>query len=164
MKWPTVVAALMTVGIAGVGSSPGADVARANEGVEGNWQGQLVVTPQISLRITLEFAKGQNGSLSGKWGSPDEALSALPLESIALADGVLTFTAKPTGSTFKGKLNESGTEIAGHWTQNGKSFAIAFQRFDPSKVVVATIPQELEGIWEGKLKLNGGSSSVSRSR
>ena len=156
MKWPTVVAALMTVGIAGVGSSPGADVARANEGVEGNWQGQLVVTPQISLRITLEFAKGQNGSLSGKWGSPDEAISALPLESIALADGVLTFRARPTGSTFKGKLNESGTEIAGHWTQNGKSFAIAFQRFDPSKVVVATIPQELEGIWEGKLKLNGG--------
>ncbi len=156
MKWPTVVAALMTMCMAGHRSSPAADVARANEGVEGNWQGQLVLTPQFSLRITLEFAKGQNGSLSGKWGSPDEALSALPLESIALKGGVLTFTARPTGSTFKGKLNESGTEVAGHWIQNGKSFAIAFQRFDPSKVVVATIPEELEGIWEGKLKLNGG--------
>ena len=114
------------------------------------------MTPQISLRITLEVTKGTNGSLSGKWGSPDEAMSALPLESIVLTDGVLTFSAKPTGATFKGKLNESGTEVVGDWTQSGKSFAIAFKRFDPSKVVVATIPQELEGIWEGKLKLNAG--------
>jgi uncharacterized protein len=156
MKWLKVVATLMAVSFAVLGSSSGAVTALANEGVEGNWQGQLVVTPQISLRITLEISKGQNGTLSGKWGSPDEALSELPLESIALADDVLTFKAKPTGATFKGKLNESGTEVVGDWTQNGKSFAIAFKRFDPSKVVVATIPRELEGIWEGKLKINAG--------
>lgn len=156
MKWLTVVAALLAVSLAALGSLSGADTASANLGALGNWQGQLVITPQFELRITLEIMKGTNGSLSGKWSSPDEALSALPLDSIVLKDGVLTFRAKPTGSTFKGKLNESGTEIVGDWTQNGKSFAIAFKRFDPSKVVVATIPQELGGIWEGKLKLNAG--------
>ena len=93
--------------------------------------------------------------MTGKWGSPDEAIGALPLDSIVLADGVLTFTAKPTGATFKGRLNESGSEIVGDWTQNGKTFAIVFKRFDPSKVVVPAIPQELAGIWESKLKFNG---------
>jgi len=156
MRWLTVVATLVAVNAPAFGSPSEADVSRVSEGVEGNWQGQLVVTPQIALRITLELTKGANGSLSGKWGSPDEALNALPLDSVLLSDRVLTFTAKPTGATFKGKLNESGTEVVGDWTHNGKSFALAFKRFDPSKVVVATIPQELAGIWEGKLKLNAG--------
>jgi hypothetical protein len=58
MKWLTVVATLVAVSLAALGSSSAADTARANEGVEGNWQGQLVVTPQIVLRITLEVSKG----------------------------------------------------------------------------------------------------------
>jgi pimeloyl-ACP methyl ester carboxylesterase len=153
MRWLTLVATSMVLSSAAIGSAPRSDTARA---VEGNWQGQLVVTPQISLRITLDVTKGTNGLLSGKWSSPDEALSALPLESIVLTDDVLTFTAKPTGAMFKGKLNQTGTELAGDWTQNGKSYAIVFNRFDPSKVVVATIPPELTGIWQGKLKVTAG--------
>ena len=156
MKWLTAVAKLLAVSLAALGSLSGPATARANEGVEGNWQGQLIVTPQITLRISIEITKGTNGSFSGNWGSPDEALSALPLESIVLKGGVLTFRAKPTGATFKGKLNESETEVVGDWTQNGKNFAISFKRFDPSTVAVAPIPQELEGIWEGKLKFNAG--------
>jgi pimeloyl-ACP methyl ester carboxylesterase len=155
MKWLTVVVPLLAIGLAARGTSSRADTARADEGAVGNWQGQLVVTPQIALKITLEVTKGTNGSFTGKWGSPDEALSALPLDSIVLTDGVLTFTAKPTGATFKGKFNESGSEVVGDWTQNGKTFAIVFKRFDPSKVVVPAVRRELEGIWEGKLKFNG---------
>ena len=78
MKWLTAVAKLLSVSLAVLGLLSGPDAARANEGVEGNWQGQLIVTPQVTLRITLEITKGTNGSFSGKWGSPDEALSALP--------------------------------------------------------------------------------------
>ena len=62
------------------------------------------VTPQIALRITLDVAKGKDGSLSGKWGSPDQGAKDLPLESIAYTDGVLTFSAKTAGATYKGKL------------------------------------------------------------
>ena len=53
-------------------------------------------------------------------------------------------------------MNDSGTVLAGEWTQGGRSFVLNFKRFDPSKVVVVPIPKELEGIWEGKLKVNGG--------
>ena len=57
---------------------------------------------------------------------------------------------------IQGKMNESGMEIVGEWTQGGKRFVLKFKRIDRSKVVTAPIPKELEGIWEGKLKLNGG--------
>ena len=40
-------------------------------------------------------------------------------------------------------------EIAGEWTQGGRTFPLTFKRYDPSKVVVMPIPKELEGIWEG---------------
>jgi pimeloyl-ACP methyl ester carboxylesterase len=129
--------------------------AAATKGMEGNWQGILKATPQIELRITLEIAKGKDGSLSGTWGSPDEALAKLPLASVALKDRVLTFATKH-GVTYQGKLNQAGTEVVGEWIQRGKSYPITFQRFDPSKVVVVPIPKELEGIWEGKIKVAGG--------
>ena len=138
-----------------VGFAPGWVAAQDDKGVEGNWQGVLKVTPQIELRITLEIAKGKEGSLSGTWGSPDEGLTKLPMASIALKDGTLTFTTRH-GVTYKGKPNRTGTEIAGEWVQRGKSYPIRFQRFDPSKVIVVPIPKELEGIWEGKIKVAGG--------
>ena len=53
-------------------------------------------------------------------------------------------------------MNESATEVVGEWTQGGKGMVLNLKRIDPSKVVVMAIPKELSGIWEGKLKVNGG--------
>ncbi len=116
----------------------------------------MLVTPQISLRITLDVAKAKDGSLSGTWGSPDQGANGLPLESLAFTRRKLTFSAKTAKATYKGKLNESGTEIVGEWAQGGKTLVLNFKRIDPSKVVAMPIPEELEGIWEGKLQVNGG--------
>ncbi len=94
--------------------------------------------------------------LSGTWGSPEEGLEGLPLGSIAFTDGVLTFATKH-GVTYKGKRNAAGTEVAGEWTQRGKNYPLTFKRYDPSKAVAAApIPKELEGFWEGKLKVTAG--------
>ena len=129
--------------------------ATAAKGMQGSWEGVLKVTPQIELRITLEVTKAKDGSLSGKWGSPDEGIKDLPLGSIASKDGVVKFATKH-GVSYQGKLNRAETEVVGEWTQGGKAYPLTFKRFDPSKVVAAPIPKELEGIWEGKLKVNGG--------
>jgi len=126
------------------------------KGVEGKWEGSLKATPQIELRIALEVTKAKDGSLSGKWGSPDQGAKDLPLESIEFKESVLTFTAKNAGASFKGKLSEKETEVVGEWTQSGQNFPLTFKRFDPSKVVAMVIPKELEGIWEGKLTVPGG--------
>jgi hypothetical protein len=114
------------------------------------------VTPQIELRITLKFEQAKDGALSGTWGSPDEGLEGLPLASVTMKDNVLTFTTKH-GVTYQGKSNAAGTEIAGEWTQRGRKYRLTFRRFDPTKVAKAPpIPKELEGFWEGKLKVNAG--------
>ena len=137
--------------------APGSDdAARGNKDVEGSWEGSLKVTPQIELRITLDVTLAKDGSLAGRWGSPDEGLKDLPLASIAFKDGILTFKASNAGATYSGKLNGAEAEIVGEWTQRGRTFPLTFKRYDPSKVVVMPIPKELEGIWEGKLKVNGG--------
>ncbi len=156
MKFLTLLATLMTIGLAPAVIARADEKASADKGVEGSWQGELAVTPQIQLRITLDVTKGKDGSLSGKLGSPDQGQKDLPLESIALEDRVLSFTLANAGATYKGKLNEKGTEIVGEWAQGGKTFPLALKRFDPSKVVAMAVPKELEGIWEGKLKVSGG--------
>ena len=58
------------------------------QGIAGNWEGDLKVTPQISLRITFKVVEAKDGSLSGTWDSPDEGLEAVPFGSIAFQDDV----------------------------------------------------------------------------
>ena len=156
MQRLTVLATLIIIGLMPAESTPGDDKPVATKSVEGSWEGQVLVTPQISLRITLDLTKAKDGSLSGTWGSPDQGAKGLPLESLNFADGTLTFSAKTAKASYTGKMNASGTEIAGEWSQGGKAFVLDLKRIDPSKVVVVPIPGELEGIWEGKLQVNGG--------
>jgi pimeloyl-ACP methyl ester carboxylesterase len=151
----TVLATLMTISLAATGTARADDKASEKKGVEGSWEGQIKVTPQLSLRITLDLANGKDGTLSGTWGSPDQGAKDLTLESLVYKNGVLTFSAKTAAAAYKGKLNETANEIVGTWSQGGKDFVLNFKRIDPSNVVVA-IPKELAGIWEGKLKLNAG--------
>ncbi len=154
MKRLTVLVALAMMNIA-PGWAVGDDATKAAvPGMAGDWEGTLKVTPQISLRITLKVSEGKDGTLAGTWGSPDEGLEGLPLGSIAIKDGALTFTTKH-GVTYKGKVNAAGSEVAGEWTQRGKNYPLTFKRYDASKAVAAApIPKELEGFWEGKIKVN----------
>jgi pimeloyl-ACP methyl ester carboxylesterase len=156
MKRLTLSAALLMVSLA-PGWVTGDDTGKTpTRGMAGDWEGSLSVTPQISLRITLKVMEGKDGTLSGTWGSPEEGLEGLPLVSIGLKDGVLTFATKH-GVTYKGKRNAAGTEVAGEWTQRGRIHPLTFKRYDPSKVAAAPpIPKELEGFWEGKLKVTAG--------
>jgi len=159
MKWFTMLlgwATLALLGFVPVGVGRADDKAAPNQGIGGNWEAPLTVTPQIVLRITLDLKESKNGPLSGNWASPDEALKNLPFDSLAFKNGELTFSAKFTDASYSGKLNKTGTEIAGTWTQRGKTYPMIFKRFDPAKVATAAIPKELEGIWEGKLAIGAG--------
>jgi pimeloyl-ACP methyl ester carboxylesterase len=156
MKRLVLSAALVTMSLA-PGWAVGDDVGKATaQGMAGDWEGTLSVTPQIGLRITLRITEGKDGTLSGTWGSPDEALEGLPLGSIGFKDGVLTFATRH-GVTYRGKRTDEGNEVVGQWTQRGREYPLTFRRSDPSKTVAAPpIPKELEGLWEGKLKVTAG--------
>jgi pimeloyl-ACP methyl ester carboxylesterase len=159
MKWFTMLLAMATFAVAGfapAGLARADDKDAPSKGIAGNWEGVLKVMPPIELRITMDLKEGKNGSVSGKWASPDEALKDLPFTAIAFKNGELTFNAKFSDANYKGRLNKAGTEIAGTWTQRGRDYPMAFKRFDPTKVVTASVPKELEGMWEGKLVVQGG--------
>jgi len=160
MKWFMTLLGIATLAAAFAGFAL-RDVARADEkvapskGIGGDWAGPLKVAPQIELRITMNL-KEKNGSVSGNWASPDEALKDLPFTTLTFKNRELHFSAKFSDANYKGKLNDAGTEITGTWTQRGKDYPVTFKRFDPAKVVTASVPKELEGIWEGKLPVGGG--------
>src|SRR5262249_26258376 len=63
---------------------------------------------------------------------------------------------KVTGAAYRGTLDQSASAITGEWVQRGKTVSLDFKRYDPSKVARAAVPKDLEGIWLGALKLNGG--------
>jgi pimeloyl-ACP methyl ester carboxylesterase len=146
---PTWWATLVVLGLA---AGPAARA--ADKGVEGSWEGTIKVNAQVELRITLDVKKAKDGKLSAKWGSPDQGANDLDMDTIALNGKELTFEAKSVQATYKGKLNEAGTEIAGDWTQPGGTFALTFKRPDTKAAI--KVPKEMEGIWEGKLKTPGG--------
>jgi hypothetical protein len=62
----TVIATLMALSSLIAVTAGADDKAPIRKGVDGSWEGRVIVTPQISLRITLDVAKGKDGSLSGK--------------------------------------------------------------------------------------------------
>lgn len=153
---------LMAMAVVGVSMvvpawSSGQDAAKGPAaGVAGDWEGTLAVTPRLQLRITLRVVSGKDGMLSGTWGSPDEGLEGLPLGSIALKGDELTFATKH-GATYTGTRKAGSDAIVGRWTQRGRDFPVTFRRFDPAKLAAAPpIPKELEGLWEGKLKVSAG--------
>jgi pimeloyl-ACP methyl ester carboxylesterase len=154
MKWLTSVSGLAAVAIVGFVFAPGvrADVTAAQgHGIAGNWEGLLKVTPQIELRIVLDLKESKDGTLSGNWASPDEALKDLPFDSLAFKNSEIAFHANFSDADYKGTMNKAGTEIEGTWTQRGKRYPMTFKRFDPAKVSKSSVPKELEGIWEGKI-------------
>lgn len=140
--------------IAAQGVANGDDAGKTKaQGIVGDWEATLNLKPQIGLRITLKIERAKDGALSGTWGSPEEGLEGLPLASVKFRDGAVEFATKH-GATFKGRLNESGSEIDGEWLQQGRKHALRFRRFDPARVPARPpIPKELEGIWEGTLKI-----------
>lgn len=140
--------------IAAQGGTYGDDAVRAKtQGIAGDWEATLNVTPQIGLRITLKIERAKDGALSGTWGSPDEGLEELPLARITFRDQAVEFATKH-GATFNGRLNDPGSELDGEWVQQGRKYALKFRRFEPARVSARPpIPKELEGIWEGTLKI-----------
>ncbi len=86
-----VLVTLAVVNIAATAWSADDAKATAAKGMQGSWEGVLKVTPQVELRITLDVTRAKDGSLSGKWGSPDESLKDLPIGSITPKDGAMKF-------------------------------------------------------------------------
>lgn len=85
--------------------------------VIGYWEGTLAA-PSGRLRIGVHVSQG-DGGLTGKLDSIDHGAFGLPLQDVVLDNSEFRFVLKVAGASFKGTLNEAGTEISGTFTQGG---------------------------------------------
>ena len=97
-----------------VGTQAKAQESPAAPSIEGTWEG--VLGGRLHLVVTI--SKASDGTLAGQLNSVDQG-STLPIEKATLDGNGVRFEVSRVGGVYEGKMNESGTEIAGSWTQNG---------------------------------------------
>ena len=97
------------------------------EGLDGIWQGTLVVGP-TELRLVLKITKATDGTFSGKMDSLDQEASDLPVSSITLKETRVEFEMRTIQGSYDGKLNQDKSEITGEWTQSGQKMPLVFRR------------------------------------
>jgi murein DD-endopeptidase len=89
--------------------------ATANTDLVGNWKGELG-SGAAKLHITLTITKNASGQYGGQLNSVDQG-STIPMENLTLKDGAVRFEVQAVSGLYEGKMNATGTEIAGSWTQ-----------------------------------------------
>jgi pimeloyl-ACP methyl ester carboxylesterase len=132
LKWLrllTIGAIVLTMGsgVPGVAQQPQADRAQ-QEKLVGTWQGVLEVGT-AKLRLVLKVAKQPDGTLKALLDSPDQGVTDMSLDSIALTGTSVSFQmTSPASATYEGKLSADGSEMSGNWIQAGQRFPLNFQR------------------------------------
>ena len=122
----------------------------ADPKLEGDWEGSLKVTPEISLRLVYHIKKDGAGKYTATMDSPDQGAKGLKVDSVKYAKGEATLTSKDLMAEYVGKPSADGKSIDGTYTQAGKGFPL---KLAPAVAVVAAKP---DMIWEGKLTANAG--------
>ncbi|MFN7996319.1 MAG: alpha/beta fold hydrolase [Bryobacteraceae bacterium] len=102
-------------------------ISAAGPGVEGDWHGSLQAGA-IQLRLAMHISRAQDGALSGSLDSLDQNANGIPLSKVTLAGRLLTVEIKAVGATYSAELNETGSELAGTFHQNGQDLPLALSR------------------------------------
>jgi pimeloyl-ACP methyl ester carboxylesterase len=146
--------ALLAAFVCAADSSARADDA---EKLVGAWTGKIkpLIGPETQLVFRVE---SKDGALSAKMDNPDQGFFGLAVDTVTFADGTARFEVKQYRLMFEGTLNEAGDELKGTLTQ-GVARPMMFRRVDPATLPEPPkfdIPAELEGLWEGPIKIQAG--------
>jgi murein DD-endopeptidase len=117
-----------------------AQQASAATGLEGTWEGTL----GGMLHLVVTISKTTGGDLAGQLNSVDQG-ATLPIEKATLDGSAVRFEVSRIGGVYEGKMNESGTEISGTWTQNGvPAQPLSFKRAEAAKAPQGNSPKTAE--------------------
>jgi uncharacterized protein len=119
----------------------------------GDWSGALTIPGGQQLRLVLTIAAAPDGGLSGQVESVDQAPGQkLGVDSLAIADGQLTFAIAAIRVRYEGRWDEARSVFAGTVTQNGRAMPLELGR-----VAAAAQPRlsGLDGAWETRIERNG---------
>jgi uncharacterized protein len=134
-----------------IGAAAKAQQPKASEQI---WEGTLKVRSGVEMRLIVRAMPRADGTIDAELESPDEGFKGLKLSSVTLDKSKLAFEIKVSAAKYEGKLNASGTEATGTWSQRGVNLPLNFSKKDkptPEPKVVGK-----EQIWEGKLPIGAG--------
>ncbi len=94
-----------------------ADAPVTINGKEQVWEGKLSVGAGMQLRLVFHLLKDDAGKYTGTFDSPDQAAKSLKLDSVTVEKRKMIFEAKALGAKYEGKVDQSGTEAVGEWSQ-----------------------------------------------
>jgi len=100
--------------------------AKSAMSLEGVWNGALDVQGQ-KLHLVLKVKKSADGKLSGTLDSVDQGANDIPISLVEQKGDSVKLELAAIGATYEGKMNASGSEIAGQWKQGG-ALPLTFQR------------------------------------
>jgi non-heme chloroperoxidase len=94
--------------------------------IVGDWQGTL--ESGRKFRIVLQIRADANGGRTANLFSIDQSSVAIPVESVALSEGILKFRVPRIRGRFQGTLAANGASIRGTWTQANGEGSLDFVR------------------------------------
>jgi pimeloyl-ACP methyl ester carboxylesterase len=101
--------------------------AQSNADWSGAWNGALT-TPGGTLRLVVDIAVDDTDGMTGTMESIDQAPGQkIPLSSIAVDNGVLTFAIEQIGARYEGQWNSDTASFEGEFFQ-GMQFELNFSR------------------------------------
>ncbi len=118
----------------------------------GDWHGTLAINGQ-QLRVIVTISAAPGGGLGGQLESVDQAPGQkLPIETLAVTDGRLTFAMPALRVSYEGRWDPARNLFTGAFTQSGRAIPLTLAR--GSGAAQARI-EGLDGIWEGRINRNG---------
>jgi murein DD-endopeptidase MepM/ murein hydrolase activator NlpD len=110
-------AALIAACCFGCLPAPAIAAAPAPTALVGTWAGALGAG-KSQLHVLLTVTRLTSGEYTAELNSVDQG-AVLPVESLTVQDGTVSFGVEAVGGAYQGKLNASGTAIDGTWKQMG---------------------------------------------
>ncbi|MBZ5585418.1 MAG: hypothetical protein LAQ30_25085 [Acidobacteriia bacterium] len=93
--------------------------------MEGDWDGSLE-TPNVAFHLVFHFKNQPDHTVTATIDAPNGA--GLPLDNVRQTGRKLEFGMKIAGGSFRGNLNDAGTEITGQLTHEGDSRPLTLRK------------------------------------
>jgi hypothetical protein len=98
------------------------------KGLAANWRGSIKPMAGMELRLALELTADPAGKLDGVLISLDQGSPRIPVSNISEKEGAVHFETASVNGSFDGKMSADGSEIAGDWTQMGRTTPLVLKR------------------------------------
>lgn len=93
------------------------------------WTGKLSLAGGLELRVVLRVTRLASG-LHAVLDSPDQGAKDIPVDSISEGGGVLTFASAKIDASYTGKLDATGTQAVGEFTQRSVKTPLTLAKTD----------------------------------